>query len=25
VARAGAAPGPGERWMIVADRWLESA
>ena len=25
VARSGAAPGPGERWMIVADRWLESA
>jgi hypothetical protein len=25
VGRPGAAPGPGERWMIVADRWLESA
>ena len=25
VGRAGSAIGPGERWMIVADRWLESA
>jgi hypothetical protein len=25
VARSGPVPGPGERWMIVADRWLGSA
>ena len=25
VGRSGSAIGPGERWMIVADRWLESA
>ncbi len=25
VGRTGSAIGPGERWMIVADRWLESA
>ena len=24
VGRSGSAIGPGERWMIVADRWLES-
>jgi hypothetical protein len=25
VGRTGSAIGPGERWMIVADRWLETA
>jgi len=25
VDRTGSTIGPGERWMIVADRWLESA
>ena len=25
VGRSGSTIGPGERWMIVADRWLESA
>jgi len=24
-AQTGLAIGPGERWMIVADRWLETA